>query len=183
MEETRNHSFSFGLFRGPVFLFALAVSRGTGAQLVVIEEQGVILHAAVRSGKGFRDLRGDVDETTFVSPYVSGKAYFIRDTTEEELLRVSQAANNEPITDEQIRRARQHAESAWPEWKWKNSQLKNVMVFACELEALCAKHGVMVREPIPASPMYLYPMEGDERFEVEHFPNPTNQFLLRRIIK
>lgn len=172
-----------GYLHGKCFFFALAVARGTGAQLVVIEQSGTIVHAGVRSQKGFRDLRGDMSVEAFVSSYVCGNEFIIRNTTEEELLRVSEEVNGEPVTEEMLADARRHAESAWPEWGWQESHLSNVLAFTGELEALCSKYGVYIREMYPGSPPVICGMEGDESFQVESFPNPTNQFLLRRRIK
>jgi hypothetical protein len=170
-----------GYLHGKCFIFALAVSRGTGEQLVAVETHSGIVHAGVRTAGGMcKDIRGTMDERSFAEPFVSGD-HVVRQTSEEELLRVSLAANGEPIREDVIERARIHAESAWPTWPWKESHLQNVLQFAEELSLLCKKHGVWLREMYPATPPIIYKSDGEmEDFIIEQLPSPNSEYVLRR---
>lgn len=182
-EEERDPLISFlgEYLHGKCFIFALAVARGTGEQLIVVEDRSGIVHAGVRGQDGMcKDVRGSLDDISFAEMFVFGE-HLIRDTSEEELCRVSLAANGEPITEDMLERARRHAESVWPAWPWKESHLRKVIQFAQELEALCRKCGVWVREPYPATLPIIYPSQGEEKgFEIVQMPNVSHQYLLRR---
>jgi hypothetical protein len=170
-----------GYLEGHCFVFAISVARGTGAELVCIEQEGAILHAGVRgASKEFRDLRGELSAEEFVRPFVSGSQFSIRGTTEKELMQYAESAQA-PISEEMLVRARNHAESLWSEWKWKESHLRHMLAFAEELSALCKRYGVWMREGVYTCPPVVYPSDGElENFELEAVPNVGRQYMLRR---
>lgn len=185
-EEEREPLVSFlgGYLKGMCFIFAIAVARGTGEQLIVVEDRSGIVHAGLRTGTGMcKDIRGEMDQASFTEVFVSGD-HLIRETSEEELLRVSLAANNEPISEDMIAQARRHAESVWPMWPWKGGHLDQVTKFVEELEVLCRKYGVWLREPYPTTLPLVYPSDGEEKgFELVQLPNVSNQYMLRRVLR
>lgn len=173
----------FDVYRAPhCFTFAIAASQGLGAPLVCIEESGQIIHAGLRGAKKeFRDIRGELTKEEFVRGFVSQREFIIRETSEDELRRVSQEANGEPLSELLITNARRHAESVWPKWEWKENHLAKVLAFAEELEALCRKYSLWVREAYPGAPSIIYRSDGEELgFEIEQLPNTSSQYLFRR---
>lgn len=173
----------FDVYRAPhCFTFAIAASRGLGAQLVCIEESGKIIHAGLRgTKKEFRDVRGELTREEFVYGFVSQREFIIRETTEDELRLVSQEATGKPLSELLITSARRHAESLWSEWEWKENHLTKVLAFAEELEALCRKYGLWVREAGPSTLPIICQSDGEELgFEIEQSPSTSSQYLFRR---
>lgn len=185
-EEERDPLISFlgSYLYGRCFIYALAVARGTGEQLVVIEDRSGIVHAGVRTTEGLcKDVRGTMEGYAFAAPFTSGN-HLIRESSEEELLRVSLEANGEPITEGMVLQARRHAESLWPDWPWKESHLNKMRSFVEELETLCRKHGLWLREPSPSTLPIIYPSDGEgESFEIVQVPNVSHQYMLRRVLR
>ena len=169
---------------GGCFIFALAMHRSFGLPLVCIDDGKRIIHAAVQVDENtYRDARGDTATHEFVVVF-NAHHDKIRPTSEAELKAISFEANKEELSDKLVENCIRKAESVWPEWPWRNSNLEKLRNFTNELEALCRKHGFWIQEAYPTTAPIVYPeFGGEEGYLLEQLPSFNNQFFLRRTLK
>ncbi len=165
---------------GKCYEFAIALHEGLSLPLVGIQVGDEIIHAGVKSADDvYRDVRGDLTFKEFIQGFDITSEFIVRPTTREELELLFVWKTRVELPSEFIDRARIHAESLWPSWAWKNSQATRMENFVNDLEDLCRKHGIWIREQFPASPSIIY--FGDEiekGYSVQQMSAARLQFFL-----
>ncbi len=173
----------FGKYlHGKCYEFAFALHEGLSLPLFGVDVDGKIIHVGVMSQANlYRDVRGDLDLAGFLQGFDVSSGFVIRPTTTKELGLMYEEINNQKFARELINRARSHAELLWPMWSWKDSQTKRMEDFSNDLEKLCQKHGVWIREQFPANPTVAY--FGDEAeagYDLKQIQAARLQFLVTR---
>lgn len=167
---------------GRCYAFAIALYEGLSLPLVGIQVGNEIIHAGVKSGDGlYRDVRGDLTFEEFIQGFDISSEFMVRDTSREELEELYAMKVRVSLDRAFIDRARTHAESLWSSWEWKDSKVKKMERFVGDLDALCKKHGIWIREQFPASPSIIY--FGDEveaGYDLKQLPAASLQFLVTR---
>lgn len=140
------------------YAFAIALHQGLGWPLVGVIEKGEVTHAGVRSPDGrVHDVRGFVSEEEFVRPFSSESPYDLQELLVEDLLVIR------PVHESAIKRARQVAETLWPELPWRSVSISKVVAFVEELEVLCRKHNLWIRPPFSTQVTSIQEGDGGEK--------------------
>lgn len=135
-----------GYLEGRCCIMAVAFHRELGEQIIFLMNGDRFVHACTRvAGGRLRDARGIISLEQVHSPCFSLSPLFqMKEVSEEEVFAFTD--NKSSKFDEQhIEWAIKRAQSAWPEWPWKNSFLKRVLAFLLELETVSKKHSVCIR--------------------------------------
>lgn len=151
---------------GSCYELAIAIHRGTGLPLVGLwsdtasgddRRPGTWRHAAVRSGDGFVDARGQVTAEEFGQPFGGMGPWDIRDITEANLLAVR------PVREEGLASISKFAQAAWPQLPWGQGTYQvRAAAFLEELAELSRRHGLWIRSPYPAVRPMLAEGDGEE---------------------
>ncbi len=145
---------------GECYAFATALHEGLGWPILGLMIGTEIRHAVVQDPEGFfHDARGRITEEELGSPFGLVPPYDIREVTVADLVR-----EGEPdyVRAHSVRLARRLAEAIWPELPWKDSIAIRIASFADELEALCRRHQLWIRAPVPAAAPVIALGDGDE---------------------
>lgn len=171
------HSLLMGLCcDGQCYAFAAALNRGTGLPIVGLMQGETIRHAALREPDGrLRDARGIVSYSEFGEPFGIKPPYAIKEVSEGELRAVH------PISELLVRSIAVKAQVLWPELPWKKASLRSrAIAFTEELEALCRKHGLWIRAPLPSKPPLISEENGREAgYEIIQTMDGTEFFINR----
>ncbi len=167
---------------GKCYEFAIALHEGLALPLVGVQVGDEIIHAGVQpDADTYRDVRGDQDMAGFVRGFDVSAGFIVRPTTREELEQLYVQKIRVELSREFVNRARMHAESIWPEWKWKDSKVARVAQFISDLENLCRRHGLWIREQFPANPAIIYFGDEAERgYDIHQLEAAHLQFLITR---
>jgi hypothetical protein len=90
------------------------------------------------------------------------------------------------FVDREINKAMQIMENKFPDLPWKHkTQIKRIATFADELEALCRKHKIWLREEYAASPMIAYEQDDNDPIEDGYSVQKINLYSygIRRLLK
>ncbi len=172
---------------GPCYEFALALSRGLDWPIVglmtgsILTGSGVPTHAFVRDPSGkLRDARGipfSGKSTRMGRPFEVSPPYILKNLTEDDLRKVRE------ISEIMIHRASLFAQTLWPELPWKTRCFRPRMAaFVNDLEVLCRKHGVWIREFGPNSPTIVDEIDGNEGGFIVR-PALNGPYLIERYFK
>lgn len=143
---------------GECYAFAIALHQGLGWPLVGLMEKGEAAHAGVRSPDGrIHDVRGFVSEEEFVRPFSSESPYDLQELLVEDLLVIR------PVHENVIKRARQVAETLWPELPWRSASISEVAAFVDKLEALCREYDLWIQSPFSTQVTSIQKGDGSEQ--------------------
>lgn len=178
--EEREHLLTIitsSYLHGSCYELAWALHEGLGWPLYGLTGPDGYEHAFVgvpEEPETFYDARGQITAADVFGTFARRNNEEIRDITTADLEAVR------PVLRHSIDSARKMAEAVWPDLPWQNSHAAQMQAFLEDLERLCRKHGVFLREPYPASAPILYPMDGEEAGFRAQPLGMGDQFALRR---
>jgi hypothetical protein len=166
------HSFGSIYIDGECYAFALALNRGLNWPLIGLISENTVRHAGVRAPNGqILDVRGFQDEERFAWHYTL-PPYVIEFIDEAQLRAIR------PIDETIIRRARNLAETLFPDLPWLTSTAERLRAFAKELEILSRKHGVWIYGNTPSTHPLLSLDDDNVHYELSQFT--IGKFTLNR---
>ncbi len=146
---------------GPCYEVALALHRNTGWPMVGLIFENTIRHAGVRRPDGLiQDVRGAIDEQTFVQPFLdTAIEHIIRPVTERDILAIRD------VSLSMIRHLSHTIPFLWPDLPYpEDHPMRKAIAFADELRELSLRHGICLRTSVPAERIYFAPLKGDEQY-------------------
>ena len=142
---------------GQCYAFAIALSRQTGWPIFGLMQGHIVRHAVVRRDINlYMDARGVMTEEEIGDPFDIAAFCELKEVTEEWLLRTHN------VCEVSIARAKRYVEVLWPDVPLQDTLRARAVAFTNDLEALCRKHGLWLREIDAASPLVLGEEFGGE---------------------
>jgi len=153
--QTARAVFADRYLGGLCVALAVAIHRRTGWPLIAARNvRGELQHAGVRTPEGLcMDVRGEMSEWHFMTPFIASAVVPVDEGT---LLREDPKIGEEDIADADGR-----LPSMFPALPGESSRAGRMMAFADDLEAICRKHGIWLRDDGPHG-MVVYEGDGDE---------------------
>ncbi len=150
-----------GFLQGSCYVLAIAMHQATGYRLVGLMDGEEIHHAGVRDPEGrFFDARGFVEEDRIRELFMHAGPL------PERNIEVGNLAAHPRVNAHTVERAAALAQVAYPELPWKEgTQKARIESFMTELEALCRRYNIWIRETGPTSLPIVYPVEEGDGFE------------------
>lgn len=156
-----------GMFlQGQCYIFATALHRGLGWPIIGLMQGTVVQHALVKNPEDqtLHDVRGLVSGEEIGRPFNISPPYDLQPLEESDLFKQARGSPS------RLSETTSMAEELFPDLPWKNSLKERALKFAEELEALSHKHGLWIRELVPAAPPLL----------VQRGKGEVKGYLLRR---
>ena len=183
------------------FEFAIAAQEATGWGIRKLLQKGNdIYHVFLESdGGAFFDARGFVAPSQIGTPFGVTPPYRMGPVDKETLLKIldisreklPKDAPKEVTIEGTIQRAREFICAAWmeicsDEFLEAHSWAKKYLIFMEDIEKLCRRHDVGIREMFETVPPVLYPRYEDEAeagFCVYPIPTDPKQAMFRRVLR